>query len=41
MNFENENLFDLNDILDHMDDFGHQPPSDEADRADLFSEVQS
>lgn len=41
MNFETENLFDLNDILDHMEEFGHQPPSDDTDRAELFTEVQS
>lgn len=41
MNFENENLFDLNEILDHLDDCGHEAPSDETDRAELFAEVQS
>ena len=41
MNFENENTFDLNDILDRLDEVGHQQPSDDCDRSELFNEVQA
>jgi hypothetical protein len=38
MNFDTENTFDLNDIVDHLED--HAAPSDDADYAALFADVE-
>jgi hypothetical protein len=41
MNFDSDNSFDINEIIDHLDEIGHVAPSDDTDRAELFEEVQS
>lgn len=40
MNFDTENTFDLNDVIDHLEDAQHAAPTDDADYETLFADVE-
>ena len=39
MNFDNENTFDLNELVDHLEDSKHAAPSDGATPEELYEGV--